>query len=174
MILKAPVKKMKVSKQAIKMIKHHEGVRYDPYQCPAGLWTIGVGHLIGDGKSLPKGWDRTFKESEVDQILADDLQRFENGVLRLTKVPLNQNQFDALVSFSFNVGLGNYQASTLRAKLNRGEYDAAADEFQKWRKAAGKVLNGLVVRRADERNLFVTPPEIIVEEKPEKKSWFKW
>jgi lysozyme len=168
---------VKTSKKAIEMIKHHEGVRLDPYQCPAGLWTVGVGHLIGDGKSLPEDWNKKFTMKEVDKILADDLIRFENGINRLTSVSLTQGQFDALVSFSFNVGLGNYQASTLRAKLNRGDYEGASNEFPKWRRGGGRVLPGLVKRRADERNLFLTEdePEVIEEEvKPEKKSWFKW
>ena len=160
------------------MIKHHEGVRLDPYQCPAGLWTVGVGHLIGNGKSLPEDWNKKFTMKEVDNILADDLIRFENGINRLTSVSLTQGQFDALVSFSFNVGLGNYQASTLRAKLNRGDYEGASNEFPKWRRGGGRVLPGLVKRRADERNLFLIEdePEVIEEEevKPEKKSWFKW
>ena len=159
------------------MIKHHEGVRLDPYQCPAGLWTVGVGHLIGNGKSLPEVCNKKFTMKEVDNILADDLIRFENGINRLTSVSLTQGQFDALVSFSFNVGLGNYQASTLRAKLNRGDYEGASNEFPKWRRGGGRVLPGLVKRRADERNLFLIEdePEVIEEEvKPEKKSWFKW
>ena len=146
---------MKVSEKCIKMIKHHEGFVRKPYQDPIGLWTVGVGHLIGDGKKLPKEWDKEFTDEEVDQILCEDLERFEIGIQRLTKVNLSQSQFDALVSFSFNVGLGNYQSSTLRAKLNRGDYEGASNEFPKWRKAGGKILKGLVRRRADERNLFL-------------------
>ena len=146
----------KVSNNCIKMIKHHEGVRQQPYQDPIGLWTVGVGHLIGDGKTLPKQWSKTLSMEEVDHILKEDLNRFERGVNTLIPITrLTQNQFDALVSFSFNVGLGNLQASTLRAKLNRGEYEGAANEFPKWRKAGGRVLAGLVRRRADEKNLFM-------------------
>ena len=90
-------------------------------------------------------------------ILKDDLARFERGVNTLIPITrLTQNQFDALVSFSFNVGLGNLQASTLRQKLNRGDYEGAGNEFPKWRKAGGKVLPGLVRRRADEKNLFMS------------------
>ena len=156
-----PKKKMtnptKVSDNCIRMIKHHEGVRYQPYQDPIGLWTVGVGHLIGNGKSLPKEWNKTFTSEEVDDILKKDLARFESGVNTLIPITrLTQNQFDALVSFSFNVGLGNLQASTLRQKLNRGDYEGAANEFPKWRKAGGKVLNGLVRRRADEKAMFMT------------------
>ena len=138
------------------MIKHHEGFVRKPYQDPIGLWTVGVGHLIGDGKKLPKEWNKEFTDEEVDNILCEDLERFEIGIQRLTKVPLTQSQFDALVSFSFNVGLGNFQSSTLRSKLNRGDYEGASNEFPKWRKAGGKILKGLVRRRADERNLFLS------------------
>jgi len=147
---------MKVSDKCINMIKHHEGFVRKPYQDPIGLWTVGVGHLIGDGKKLPKEWNKEFTDEEVDNILCEDLERFEIGIQRLTKVSLTQSQFDALVSFSFNVGLGNFQSSTLRSKLNRGDYEGASNEFPKWRKAGGKILKGLVKRRADERNLFLS------------------
>jgi lysozyme len=134
---------MNVSDKCVNMIKHHEGFVRKPYQDPIGLWTIGVGHLIGDGKKLPKAWDKELTDEEVDELLYEDLQRFEDGVKRLTKVALSQGQFDALVSFSFNVGLGNLQSSTLRSKLNREDYKGAAEEFPKWRRAGGKVLAGL-------------------------------
>jgi lysozyme len=94
---------------------------------------------------------------EVDAILAQDLERFERGVLRLCPASVGrQGVFDALVSFSFNVGLGNLQRSGLRMKTNRGEFEEAADEFNKWTKAAGRVLPGLVKRRQDERALYLT------------------
>ena len=147
---------MKVSDKCVNMIKHHEGFVRKPYQDPIGLWTVGVGHLIGDGKSLPKEWDKEFTDEEINEILCKDLERFEIGIERLTKVSLTQGQFDALVSFSFNVGLGNYQSSTLRTKLNRGEYEGASNEFWKWRRAGGKILKGLVKRRADEKALFLS------------------
>lgn len=158
---------MKVSSAAIEMIKHHEGVRMRPYRCPALLWTVGVGHVIDpthaavkyeDRKSLPipEGWDRVITMDEVDTILAKDLARFERGVARLCPAALdNQGVFDSLVSFAFNVGLGNLQRSGLRMKTNRGEFEEAADEFLKWTKAGGKVLPGLVKRRKDERALFL-------------------
>ena len=147
---------MKVSDKCVNMIKHHEGFVRKPYQDPIGLWTVGVGHLIGDGKKLPKEWNKEFTDEEVDNILCEDLERFEIGIQRLTKVSLTQSQFDALVSFSFNVGLGNFQSSTLRSKLNRGDYEGASNEFPKWRKAGGKILKGLVRRRADEKALFLS------------------
>lgn len=143
-----------VSEHALHMIKHHEGVRNRPYQDPIGLWTIGVGHLIGDGKSLPEDWNRALTNEEVDDLLKKDLRRFEAGVLRLCPVGINQPRFDALVSFSFNVGLGNLQRSTLRRKHNRGDHAGAAKEFLKWTRAGGRVLPGLVRRRKDESILY--------------------
>jgi lysozyme len=157
---------MKVSKKLIEMLKHHEGVRFRPYRCPALLWTVGVGHVIDpahigvkleDRKNLPipAGWDRTLTVAEVDNILAKDLERFERGVERLCAVGLTQPRFDALVSFSFNVGLGNLQRSTLRMRHNRGDYTGAAEAFMMWTKAGGRELPGLVKRRRDERAVYL-------------------
>jgi lysozyme len=145
---------MKVSQECLNMLKHHEGIRYSPYKCPAGLWTVGVGHLIGDGKTLPPEWNRKFSKDEVDSILADDLRRFERGVSRLCPRIQHQGQFDALVSFAFNLGLGALQRSTLRMKHNRGDYASVPKEFLKWSKAGGKVLRGLLARRKDEARLY--------------------
>jgi lysozyme len=159
---------VKVSAAAIDMIKHHEGVRTKPYRCPALLWTVGCGHVIDpthaavkyeERKSLsvPAGWDRTLTMGEVDAILAQDLGRFERGVARLCPAAVgHQGIFDALVSFSFNVGLGNLQRSGLRMKTNRGDFEEAAEEFMKWTKAAGRVLPGLVKRRKDEQRLYLS------------------
>ena len=157
---------MKVSKECINMIKHHEGVRFRPYRCPALLWTVGVGHVIdpshikvplNDRKNLPipDGWDRQLSATEVDDILAADLASFERGVLRLCPSGLTQSRFDALVSFSFNVGLGNLQRSTIRMCHNRGDYESAAEAFLQWTKAGGRELPGLVKRRKDERALYL-------------------
>ena len=158
---------MKVSQAAIEMVKHHEGIRFRPYRCPALLWTVGVGHVIdpnhirvalNERKNLPipDGWDRVLSMAEVNEILGADLASFERGVLRLCPKDLTQGRFDALVSFSFNVGLGNLQRSTIRMKHNRGEFDAAADAFMAWTKAGGKELPGLVKRRKDERALYLS------------------
>ena len=138
------------------MIKHHEGVRLKPYQDPIGLWTVGVGHLIGDGKTLPLEWFiKTLTMDEVNELLKKDLRKFERGVLRLCPNNLTQSRFDALVSFAFNVGLGNLQASTLRQKHNRNDILGAAKEFLRWNKAGGKVFRGLTIRRQDESNLYL-------------------
>ena len=156
-----------ISSKALECIKHHEGIRLKPYRCPARLWTVGVGHVIDpnharvpfDERSyleIPDGWNRILTMEEVDVILAQDLKRFERGVLRYCpSAGIKQSWLDSLVSFSFNVGLGTLQRSTLRQKHNRGDYDGAADEFLKYSLAAGKVLKGLLNRRKDERSMYL-------------------
>jgi lysozyme len=146
---------VKVSDKLIKLLRHHEGVRNKPYQCPAKLWTVGVGHLIGDGKSLPASWNKTFTNEEIDGILKSDLNRFELGVSKmLPNVQLKQHEFDALVSFCFNLGLGCFQRSTIRQALLRGDKEQAMESLMKYCRAGGKILRGLENRRKDERRLF--------------------
>lgn len=158
---------MQTSLKAIAVIKHHEGVRFRPYRCPARLWTCCVGHVLYPEQGrlkldermafkLHPEDDRQFTMEEVNGILAADLQRFELGVERFCPVPLTQGQFDGLVSFSFNVGLGTLQRSTLRQKLLRGDKAGAAEELLKYCMAAGKILKGLQNRRIDERALFLS------------------
>ena len=156
-----------ISKKALDLIKHHEGVKLKPYRCPAALHTIGVGHVLYPEQGAMKIEDRLkfqlkpadnriFTREEVDAILAKDLERFERGVLKYCPTAANrQNWLDALVSFSFNVGLGTLQRSTLRQRHNRGDYAGAADDFLKYCKAGGKVLKGLENRRKDERSLYL-------------------
>jgi len=159
---------MNISPKAVEMVKHHEGVRFKPYRCPAKLWTIGVGHVLypdqgkmpvdqRDSYALRPEDNRTFSAEEVNGILRADLQRFERGVLLFCTVNLTQGMFDSLVSFSFNCGLGTLQRSTLRQKLLRGDKAGAAEELLKYTKGGGKVLPGLVKRRQDERALFLSP-----------------
>ena len=157
---------MNVSPQAIRTIKHHEGVRLRPYRCPALLWTIGVGHVLypeqgrlkledRKGYALRDADNRVWTQAEVEALLRSDLARFESGVARMCPAAAShQGRFDALVSFSFNVGLGTLQRSTLRAKFNRGDFDGAASEFLKFTKGGGKVLKGLVNRRNDEVAMY--------------------
>jgi lysozyme len=162
---------MKASKELLDMLKHHEGVRYKPYQCPANLWTIGVGSLMypqqaripstPEGMAQRKAWplrtedNRTWSKEEVDRILAKDVERFERGVLRFIPIKLSQNEFDAILSFAFNLGLGTLQRSTLRQALIRGDKRAAMQSLRKYNKAGGKVLRGLDTRRKDEEALFM-------------------
>ena len=146
---------MNVSERGIQLIKHHEGVRSRPYKCPAGLWTVGVGHLIGDGKSLPESWNKTFSTQEIDGLLKSDLRRFELGISKmLPNVSLRQCEFDCLVSFAFNLGLGTFQRSTLRQALLRGDKKQAMESLVKYCRAGGKILKGLQTRRLDEKALF--------------------
>ena len=158
---------MNVSPKAIDMIKHHEGVRVNPYRCPARLWTVGVGHVMFPEQGKLKIEDRDafvpppeamrkYTMEEVDGILRSDLDRFERGVERFCPVPLTQGMFDGLVSFSFNVGLGTLQRSTLRQKVLRGDKEGAAEELLKYCMAGGKILKGLQNRRMDERALFLS------------------
>ena len=155
-----------ISSKALKMIAHHEGTRYKPYRCPAALWTVGVGHVLyPDQAKLPmaerltyplKSADnRVWSKDEVNSLLEYDLKRFISGVSRYCPAPLTQGQLDALVSFSFNVGLGTLQRSTLRQRHNRGDFTGAAEEFLKYTKGGGKVLKGLVNRRNDERVMYL-------------------
>ena len=144
---------MKTSQVGLALIKHYEGFRSKPYRCPAGLWTIGYGHLINDGRVLPVNCNRVFLKSEIDELLIADLKRFERGVALYCPVQLTQNQFDALVSFSFNLGLGTLQRSTVRQKINRGDFKGAAKVLLQYNKAGGKVLKGLDLRRKDEARL---------------------
>lgn len=156
-----------ISDKAIAMIKRHEGVRFKPYRCPALLWTVGVGHVLyPEQAKLPMSermnfqlrpeHSRTFSKEEVDGLLREDLARFVGGVSRLCPRGLTQPRLDALVSFAFNVGLGNLQRSTIRQRHNRLDFDNAAAGFMKWTKAGGKVLAGLVKRRNDERLLYLS------------------
>ena len=158
---------MNISEKCLHMIRHHEGVRTKPYQCPAKLWTIGVGHVMYPEQGKLKIEDRNafqtkpedmrvYTMEEVDAILRSDLRRFEQGVAKFCPVPLTQGMFDGLVSFSFNVGLGTLQRSTLRQKLLRGDKEGAAEELLKYCMAGGKVLKGLQKRRIDERALFMS------------------
>ena len=158
---------MQTSLKAIELIKHHEGVRFKPYRCPALLWTACVGHVLyPDQAKIPMDQrgayplrpedNRTFSKDEVDGILRNDLQRFERGVGQLIPVRLTQGQFDACVSFAFNVGLGTLQRSTFRQKVIRGEKDAAIASLLQYCKAGGKVLGGLENRRKDEAALFIS------------------
>lgn len=158
---------MNVSDKAIKMIIHHEGLRLKPYRCPAKLWTIGVGHVLypdqgkmaineRDGYQLRPEDNRVFTQEEVNNILKADLKRFEQGVDRYITTQLTQGMFDALVSFSFNVGLGTLQRSTLRMKLNRGDKEGASEELLKYCMAGGKILKGLQNRRIDEKAMFLS------------------
>jgi lysozyme len=145
---------MKISNAGIELIKRFEGVRNRAYRDCVGLWTIGVGHLIGDGKSLPESWNRTFTEEEINALLIRDLSRFERGISMQLPMPLKQCEYDALCSFVFNLGLGTLQRSTLRQALLRGDKRVAAEKILKYCYAGGKVVKGLQLRRQAEYKMF--------------------
>ncbi|MDJ0691670.1 MAG: lysozyme [Xenococcaceae cyanobacterium MO_188.B32] len=145
-----PDKPMAISNKGIALIKRWEGFRDKSYLCPGNVWTIGYGHT-GTAK---KGMCITRHEAEV--LLRHDLRYFEAQVVKLVKVDITQNQFDALVSFAFNVGVHALSQSTLLRRLNQQKYDRAANEFERWIYAAGKKLPGLVSRRQEEKRLFLS------------------
>ena len=147
---------MRVSDEGIKLIKHFEGVHKKPYICPAGYWTVGVGHLISRDAKLPFEWFRVLSPGEIDDLLRKDLRRFELGVLRmLGTVQPSQSEFDALVSFSFNLGLGCFQRSTVRSAFIRGDKKRSGEVLLKYRRADGRILQGLVRRRQAELALLM-------------------
>jgi lysozyme len=125
---------------------------FKAYVCPAGVLTIGWGHTNNHGRRFDANMFWT--QSDCDAAFAVDMQHFENAVRRLTTVALNQQQFDALVSFAYNCGEGNLSKSTLLRKVNAGDFAGAALEFPRWNRGGGRVLAGLVRRRASEALLF--------------------
>lgn len=139
---------MNISKNGIDLIKKFEGCRLTAYKCPSGGYTIGYGHTSG----VKKG--QKISREQAEAYLREDIKKFENGVNKYVCVPLTQNQFDALVSFCFNCGLGAFKTSTLRKKLNAKDYAGAGKELLRWDKAGGVVLNGLKRRRNAEKALF--------------------
>ena len=143
---------MKISQAGIDLIRRFEGCSLTPYLCPAGYWTVGYGHVIGIGKTKPE--KQLYTQEEVNELLRTDLVRFEQGVLRYCPVHLTQFEFDSLVSFSFNLGLGVLQRSTLRRKILRQDKQAAARNILKYNKAGGQVLKGLTRRREAEYRMF--------------------
>lgn len=136
--------------KGIPIIKQYEGLKLEAYLCPAGIPTIGYGHTRG----VKLGQKISAAQAEV--FLDHDYEEAEDAVKRLITVPLTDNQLGALASFVFNLGEGRLLGSTLRRKLNSGDYKGAAAEFDKWVYSGGKKLNGLIARRAAERKLFET------------------
>lgn len=146
---------MQTSEKGIALIKQFEGCKLTAYQDGVGVWTIGYGWTQPvDGKPIRAGM--TIKQETAERLLKTGLVSYESDVSRLVKVGLTQGQFDALVSFTYNLGARSLSTSTLLRKLNAGDYAGAADEFLRWNKAGGKVLNGLTRRREAERALFLS------------------
>jgi len=145
-----------INEAGLGIIKSFEGWSSTAYRCPARRWTIGWGSCWAiDGNAV------TANHPDIDEaagtaLLRRELRHVEGAIGKLITAELNENMFSALASWAFNVGTGAMQRSTLRMKLNRGQYEDAADEFPKWRRAGGRVLKGLVRRRAVERGLFLS------------------
>ena len=139
---------MRTGRDGVELIRHFEGCRFDAYLCPAGVWTIGYGHTadVKEGDSID--------QEAAEAFLIEDLETFERNVTNLVKVPLTQQQFDALVSWTFNLGAGNLAESTLLKKLNNYQYAEVPEQMMRWVRAGGQVLEGLVKRRAAEAALF--------------------
>ncbi len=135
------------SSVGINLITSFENLKLIAYLCPAKVWTIGFGTTVyPNGNRVKQG--ETCTEAEAKAYFAHDLNRFERAVNGSVNVPISQNQFDALVSLTYNIGEGAFKSSTLLKKLNAKDYAGAADQFLVWDKSKGKVLNGLVRRRA--------------------------
>lgn len=139
---------MKTGIEGIELIKYFEGCKLEAYLCPANVWTIGYGHTSG-----VKPGD-VITPDEADALLAKDLEEFEGYVDRMVTYELNQNQFDSLVSWTFNLGPSNLGKSTLLRKLNAGEIEEVPAQIKRWNRAGGKVLAGLTRRREAEARLF--------------------
>ena len=137
-----------ISNEAMAALKHFEGLSLVAYRDPVGIWTIGYGHT----KTVKPG--QKIDEREAENLLRFDLLESESCVERRVNVPMTSGHFDALVLFVFNVGCHAFGNSTMLRKLNAGDYDGAHDEFPRWKHAKGKVLPGLVRRRAAEQVLF--------------------
>lgn len=147
---------MKISQVGLDLIKKYEGYRDKSYLCPAGVWTIGYGTTVINGKPVRRGM--VCNKEQAQEWLENDANRFLESIERLIRedVELNQNQIDSLASFVYNVGIGNFKKSTLLKQLNEGFNVLAAEEFKRWNKGGGRVLGGLVDRRAEEARLFTS------------------
>lgn len=147
---------MKISENGLNLIKDFEGFSSTPYLCPAGIPTIGYGSTYHEDGTKVTLKDKPITEERATELLEFVANKtFSENINKVVKVPLNQNQFDALVSFAYNIGNKNFNWSTLLKKLNLSDYIGASQEFGRWNQANGKILNGLVLRRQKEKELFL-------------------
>lgn len=146
-----------MSEIALDIIKKWEGYKAYPYQDAVGVWTIGYGTTEGVGPH-----SRPVTQDQAEQHIIREMVKIQVDIDTLVDVPLSENQNAALISFIYNLGVGNFRSSTLLRKLNKGNYYGAAREFDRWIYAGGKVLTGLINRRKDEANLFCSPPKPVV------------
>ncbi|MCG7878335.1 MAG: lysozyme [Candidatus Thiodiazotropha endolucinida] len=138
-----------ITQDGIDLIKRFEGFSSTVYICPAGYQTIGYGHLVRSGESFNE-----ISETEAEELLRKDVESAERAVLRLVNVPLTDGQFDALVSFTFNLGSGAFQRSTLRRKVNHQAHAEVPEQLMRWVWARGRMLRGLVIRRTSEASAY--------------------
>lgn len=160
--------------KAVAIIKQYESLHdgdlaeigLQPKECPAGIWTVGWGHALRDpitkewlkgseGKRKAYAVYHTLTEVQAEQLLMDDLKEFSEALAKRVQVPITSEQFGALISLTYNIGIGAMSTSTLLRKLNLRDYQGAANEFPRWNKSGGRVLRGLVLRRQKERYLFL-------------------
>lgn len=143
----------KINTEGLQLIKNFEGFRGYRYKDAVGIWTIGYGHVIHSGETFKE----PISEQEGNNLLLSNIVTYENGVKESVNVSLNSNQFSALVSFVYNLGVTSLQESTLLKLLNQGKYSEAAEQFLRWDRAGGEVLVGLERRREKEKELFMKP-----------------
>jgi lysozyme len=141
-------KNMKTSKDGLQLIKDFEGLELSAYKCAAGVWTIGYGHIKGVQEGM------SISEARANEMLNEELTEYENYINKGVTVPLSQCQFDAMVSWVYNLGNGNLSSSTLLKVLNSGDYAGVPAQMLRWNKAGGKVLAGLTRRRQAEADMF--------------------
>lgn len=147
---------MKISNNGLDLIKEFEGFSSTPYLCPAKIPTIGYGSTYYEDGTKVTLKDKAITEQRATELLEFIANKtFSENINKVVKAPLNQNQFDALVSFAYNIGNKNFNWSTLLKKLNLSDYEGASSEFLRWNQANGKILNGLVSRRQKEKELFL-------------------
>ena len=144
---------MRMSAAGLAIVKEFEGLRLKAYKCPAAVWTIGYGHTSAAGAPIVNP-DLVITKDEAEEVLERDMEQYEEGVRKYVKVDLTQGQFDALVDFAYNAGVGALAKSTLLKKVNAEKFDEVPAEFMKWTKGGGKELPGLVRRRRAEVKLW--------------------
>lgn len=145
---------MVISDKGIGIIKEFEGFRSSAYKCSAGVWTVGYGSTVINGDKV-KACDKVSRE-EAERLLRVEANRLAGELKKIILVPLNQNQIDALISFTYNIGLSAFSKSTMLKLINAKEFNAASFQFDRWNKANGRVLPGLVARRNKEEELFTS------------------
>lgn len=159
---------MKINRAGLDLIKEFEGRKLNSYLCPGNVWTIGYGHTK---TARP---NQTITAERAEELLLQDIAEFEQAVLRNVTVPLNENQFAALVSFTFNLGERALKRSSLLRRLNAGDYASVPKELNRWVNANGKRLNGLIRRRKAEGELFMRTPPVAVPQPPQAKQKGLW